>query len=392
MKWILFQNLLASAALAAAVAVPRPAQGLDIVKTVVLDDGRVLDWVRRESQHDNFTLPADWNSDKRNNRLVERFVYPIPQHLRGPEGTVPILRRGLVPFPEKRPPVVDASASPMVQLKTYLFEQQQQQDYTGQHWYATTGKGTKVTGGGGSISMFEPYLASKSDFSLIQTAMVRWYAKTVEWGTVTQSLEAGWMYYPPRGPKPMFFVFFNTNGYQGSSDYMCGWNTEVKGWVQADDSIFPGMSFEHMSVIGGEHHDFDVKFHLDDGKWWLKAFGKDIGYYPAELFSKQSKTEDTLAAYGDVINFFGEVYNSGAELTNTDMGSGNFPEAGDGKVAYVKNMVYLDGDGKEQMFTDGYIQESDRTRYRIKPFWNSGTTWKSYIYLGGPGADGVVGA
>ncbi len=386
MKWLLIQTFLASTALAVAVPVPRQAEGLDIVKTVLLKDGQVLDWVRRESQDVNFSLPLDWDLKKRSNALIEKFASPIPEHLRGPEGTVPILRRGLAPYPPKRLP--PGPSARFLDLNLNLLAAKP--DYTGQHWYASTGKQTKITGGGGGFSMFDPYLQSDYDFSLLQTAMVRYEAKTVEFGTIVQSLETGWMYYPPRGELPMFFVFFNTNGYNGVGDYMCGWNTEQKGWVQVDDTIYPGMSFDHMSVIGGEQHDFDAKFHLNDGKWWLKAFGKDIGYYPAELFSKKSKKEDTLAAYGDRIDFYGEVYNSGADLTTTDMGSGNFPEAGDGKVGYIKNMVYLDGDGKEQKYS-GYTQESDNTRYRIKTFFNSGTSWDSYVYLGGPGANGVVG-
>ncbi|ATY59115.1 hypothetical protein A9K55_002214 [Cordyceps militaris] len=386
MKSLLLQTLLVATALAAAVPLPRQAEGLDVVKTVVLKDGQVLDWVRRESQDANFSLPLDWSSQRKTNALAEKFTSLIPQHLRGPEGTVPIPRPGLSLLPPKQLRPIGGPHAPTLAMKLSSASQ----DYTGEHWYASTSKQTKVTGGGGGISMFEPYLQSQQEFSLVQTAIVRYEAKTVEFGTIPQSLEAGWMYYPPRGPKPMFFVFFNTNGYHGVGDYMCGWNTEQKGWVQVDDSIYPGMSFEHMSVIGGEQHDFDVHFHLSGGRWWLKAFGKDIGYYSADLFSKKSKKEDTLASYGDRIDFYGEVYNSGPALTTTDMGSGNFPEAGDGKVGYVKNMVYLDGDGKQQIYS-GYTQESDASRYRIKTFFNSGTSWDSYVYLGGPGANGVVG-
>ncbi|TQV95432.1 protein of unknown function DUF239 [Cordyceps javanica] len=386
MKSFFLQILFTSTALAAAVPLLRQAEGLDVVKTVVLKDGQVLDWVRRESQDVNFSLPVDWNSDKKSHALADKFKGLIPQHLRGPEGTVPIPRRGQTTFPEKLlMPTVYAQSS-VGEMKTSLSNE----DYTGQHWYASTSKQTKVTGGGGGFSMFEPFLETPREFSLLQTAIVRWEAKTVEFGTIPQTLEAGWMYYPPRGPLPMFFVFFNSNGYQGVGDYMAGWNTEQKGWVQVDDSIYPGMSFDHMSVIGGEQHDFDVKFHLTGGKWWLTVLGKDVGYYSADIFSKNSKKDDTLASYGDRIDFFGEVYNSGPKLTTTDMGSGNFPEAGDGKVGYIKNMVYLDGDGKQQMY-DGYTQESDSSRYRIKTFFNSGTSWDSYVYLGGPGADGVVG-
>lgn len=384
MKLYFLPTLLASTAWTFVVPVPRQAEGLDIVKTVVLEDGQVLDWVRRESQDVNFSLPPDWDSNLKRTAPMENFPNPIPEHLRGPEGTVPIPRRGLAPFPQKQLP--PGPRQPKTDFRVLVANQ----DNTGQHWYASTSNSTKVTGGGGIFSMYEPYLEEDEDFSVLQTAMVRYQAKTVEYGTITQTVEAGWMYYPPRGDRPMFFTFFNTNGYNGVGDNVCGWNTEQKGWVQVDNSFYPGMTFGAFSEIGGVQYDMDIRYHLDGGKWWLKAFGRDIGYYPAELFSKKSTKEDTLAAYGDRIDFYGEVYNSGPNLTGTDMGSGNFPEAGDGKVGYIRNMVYLDGNGKEQIYS-GYTQESDKSRYRIKPFWKSTSSWGSYIYVGGPGAGGVVG-
>lgn len=381
----LLYTLLSSAALALAVPIQATANDLEVVRTVVLEDGQVLDWIRQESQDGNFSLPISSGIENRHG-LLERVASPIPEHLRGPAGTVPVLRRGLTRYPEKKLPPLASPSGVEIELK-FL---DTNQDYTGQHWYAATSNPIQVTGGGASFSMFQPYLQSDQDFSLLQTAMVRQSANTVEFGTVTQTIEAGWMYYPPRGPKPMLFVFFNSNGYQGVGDYLCGWNSEQKGWVQTDASIYPGMSFDKMSVDGGAQYDFDLKFHLKDGRWWLTALGRDIGYYPAEIFSKNSVPSNTLAAYGDRIDFYGEVYNSGPSMTTTDMGSGEFPEAGAGRAAYIRNMVYLDANGKEQMY-GGYTQQSDPSRYRIKPFWNSGTSWSSYVYVGGPGAGGVVG-
>lgn len=386
MKFSFIQAFFASAALTVAVPVQNLRPGLDVVKTTVLEDGQVLDWVRRESQDDNFSLPADYGSNHKRHPILEKYVTPIPEHLRGPKGTVPIPRSGLAPFPPKQLPPLNGPARAHAAFKAV----DATPDYTGQHWYASTSNPLNVTGGGATISMFKPYLASDQDFSLLQVAMIRYEANTGDYGTITQTLETGWMYYPPRSDKPMFFTFFNTNGYQGNGDYVCGWNTEQKGWVQVDDSIYPGMSFDKMSVIGGEQHDFDVKYHLTDGKWWLKAFGRDIGYYPADLFSQNSKVDDTLASYGDTISFYGEVYNSGSALTATDMGSGNFPSAGTGKVGYLRNMVYIDKSGKEQTY-GGYTDESDSSRYQIKLFYKSKSSWDSYVYVGGPGAGGVVG-
>lgn len=385
MRFILLQSLFASAVLAYAVPASRQTPELDIVKTVTLDDGQVLDWVRRDSQ-DVFVPVPEETWDLRRSEKLEKLVSPIPEHLRGPEGTVPIPRRGLAPFPTKQMPPSKESGDAKTEFKAFSAKQ----NYAGTHWYSLATVQVKTTGAGGAFSMFKPFLESNQDFSLLQTAVMRYQAKTGDYGTIPQTLETGWLYYPPRGNKPMFFTFFTANGYQSMGDNLCAWNTEYKGWVQVDTSVYPGMMFDKMSVVGGEQHDFDAKFHLKDGKWWLKAFGRDIGYYPADLFSKNSNPSDTLAESGDRVDFYGEVYNSGYDKTSTDMGSGNFPDAGDGKVGYIRNMVFLDAQGKEQIY-NGYTTDTDGSMYKIRPFWNSASTWKSYIYVGGPGANGVVG-
>jgi hypothetical protein len=73
------------------------------------------------------------------------------------------------------------------------------------------------------------------------------------------------------------------------------------------------------------------------------------------------------------------------------MGSGNWPEAGWQQSAYIRNMVYTDTQGRDQVY-DGSrgAVVSDTGRYRMVNSWNSGTTWGSYMYLGGPGAGGVI--
>jgi hypothetical protein len=51
---------------------------------------------------------------------------------------------------------------------------------------------------------------------------------------------------------------------------------------------------------------------------------------------------------------------------------------------------YLDTNGTAQDYTASF-GDSNSTRYDHIVFPSSGTNWGSYIYLGGPSADGVVG-
>lgn len=65
-----------------------------------------------------------------------------------------------------------------------------------------------------------------------------------------------------------------------------------------------------------------------------------IGYYPASLFSANTDASRSLATGSNQINYYGEIYDSHPSLTRTDMGSGEWPEAGQGRSAYIRNMLY----------------------------------------------------
>lgn len=75
------------------------------------------------------------------------------------------------------------------------------------------------------------------------------------------------------------------------------------------------------------------------------------------------------------------------------MGSGAFPDQGYGQSAYIRNMVYTDSNGNDQKY-DGSrgIVVSDTNRYRMSADWSGSGSWGSYMYLGGPGAGGQIGA
>lgn len=51
---------------------------------------------------------------------------------------------------------------------------------------------------------------------------------------------------------------------------------------------------------------------------------------------------------------------------------------------------YLDTNGTSQDYTASF-GDSNSTRYDHMAFSSSDNSWGSYVYLGGPGAGGVVG-
>lgn len=244
-------------------------------------------------------------------------------------------------------------------------------------------------GGGAKINMYDSYVQSNGDFSLLQMAAIR---GDVPNGKGMQTVEAGWIHYPQLKSDPFLFTYYTTVGYTDSGDNIGGYNTDQKGWVQYDSAIYPGIRLTPVSTVNGAQYEFRLQYRLFQGNWWLYVIDRYIGYYPASLFSSGTNFASSLASQSSYITFFGETYNSGGFVTTTDMGSGHFPQAGFGKAAYIRNMQYLDTNDQLRDYNAPYgLVISDPNRYTLVNRFNSGTSWGSYMFVGGPGAGGVIG-
>lgn len=394
MQFSIFKAAALAAMLQTGSATPlRRADGLEVVATTTTADGQVIDWVVPESQSDSkIATPPSNPPQKRGihpsqpNSSVLRAMLGVDPGKQGPNGTVPIPRSsGKTLAPKRLPTKADDGASAKTDAA--------QDGSAGQHWYASSGQNVVNHGGKGTFSLFKAFTQNGADFSLLQTAVIRTNAAHAGTGAVTQTVEAGWINYPNQVADPHLFSYFTTNGYSADGDNVGGWNRDSAGWVQTDATIYPGIAFSPLSTDGGSQYELEIGYTLSGGNWWLWCLDRYIGYYPATLFSQGVNAADTLADHSDVIDFYGEIYNSETEVTTTDMGSGEFPETGFGKSAYIHNIVsvntdnvYVDYNGQDQLVV------SDTNRYRITPTWSSGTNWGSYFYLGGPGAGGAIGA
>ena len=204
----------------------------------------------------------------------------------------------------------------------------------------------------------------------------------------TKDIRINWI---QQKSQPHLFTFFTTDGYGGFANNKGGWNQDVTGWVQTDSQIFPGTAFSPLSTRGGTQYDIKIQWRLDNGNWWLFVLDRWIGYYPGSLFGAGTDPNKSLQTGSNQINFYGEIYDSHPQLTKTDMGSGNWPEAGWQQSAYIRNIVYADSNGADQRY-DGSrgIVVSDSNRYRMVTNFQGQTSWGSNIYLGGPGAGGAI--
>ncbi|KJZ78454.1 hypothetical protein HIM_01845 [Hirsutella minnesotensis 3608] len=385
MWWSVLKTLPALAVLQQ-LALAAPVDDRDtlpkVVQTTKTSFGQTIDWIRVDSQGKIASPPPGPLSNSKPTTQLSALTSALESAItKGPKGTVPVLREGFTSMPMKRLP--GAAVNGTVGKRD--------SSYAGTHWYASSGQSADNLGGSAVFSLFKAYVQYNGDFSLLQTAVIR--NNAVSQGSGSQTVEAGWINYPDQVQAPHLFSFYTTNGYASNADNVGGWNREVAGWVQVDDTIYPGVAFTPLSTVDGSQYEVTIGYQLFQGNWWLYAVDRWIGYYPASLFSQYGNSAAaTLATRSDMIDYYGEVYNSQAAMTTTDMGSGQFPEQGYGKSGYIRNMIYVDTNGTYQ-FYDGSkrVLQSDINRYRIKTFFKSGTNWGSYCFLGGPGAGGVSG-
>lgn len=355
---------------------------MQIIQTTTTASGQTIDWVPIDSQGVEIAAPPPPpGSDAAGNATQPdiKAMAAADPGLHGPAGTVPILRANPGANAPKRLPGMSND--------TLIADSD-----AGVHWYASTAQGVANHGGIGTLSMFRPYVQSGSDFSLLQTAIIRSNVPVAGGGTTSQTLEAGWINYPNQVSAQHIFTYFTTCGYAQQGANIGGWNRDQAGWVQVDATVFPGYAFSQIATDGGTQYDLNIQYQLYQGNWWLWVVNSWIGYYPANVFTKGVSSGSTLETSASSLNWYGEIYNSETAETTTDMGSGELANTGFGHAGYIHNIAYLDTNGNSQAYDgSGGVVVSDSSRYSLQTAFNSGSSWGSYMYLGGPGAGGKVG-
>jgi hypothetical protein len=366
---------------------------MKIVCTTETPHGQTIDWIPIDSQLKKGQKIAEPPSSgcklipprgERADKLV-RFELEDPKVKRGPSGTVPVLRKNLknIGFNQSLGKLIGKYT---MSRHEFPIEGRMQlaPSVDGPHRYASTSQNIICFGGEGVLSAFDPYCENPDDFSLMQIALVN-----TDTGKM-QTVEAGWQERKDSYGDwfPHLFLFYTTNGYTDEGDNKGGYNQDVDGWVQYDGSVHPGAISSPNSTRGGDQYVMQIKFQLYQGNWWFMCNGRWLGYYPASLFMGNRSVFSTLGDHAERIAFYGEIYDSNdvPGKTRSDMGSGYWPEYGWQWAAYQRNLkVQTDRVGGLSNY-NGVGWASDTDMYDIETHMNSGTTWESYFWMGGPGA------
>ena len=375
------------------------------VATTRTPSGAIIDWVPREAQLGGAPVatppppPVIEESQRKLLATPELLMAGVEQ---GPPGTVPFRRpdvtrmshtQSLAEQAQWKVPPPDGLLSREHNAKAAAeaagLPPSPAPDYTG-HYYGNSGQAVTNYGGIGSLSCFQPAVSSSGHFSLIQIGC------TNSQQGYYQSAEAGWIVLPNQyggDYTPHLFTFFTTNGYGKQDDYLGGWDTFHKGWVQVDAHLHPGSTFAPLSAVDGQQKQITIQYQLRGGNWWFAAQGVWMGYYPASLYAKPPKpgqpvsTANTLGDHADNIGFWGEVFDPDFTPPSTQMGSGEFAADGFGWSAYMLNLQVQTG--SNNTFADyngGAGSPTNAALYTINTYPTNTSAWRSYAFVGGPGA------
>ncbi|KAM0979512.1 hypothetical protein ACFX13_015640 [Malus domestica] len=234
--------------------------------------------------------------------------------------------------------------------------------------------GDQYYGAKASINVWAPRVTDQYEFSLSQIWVI-----SGSFGNDLNTIEAGWQVSPELygDNYPRFFTYWTTDAYQTTGCY----NLLCSGFVQTNNKIAIGAAISPRSSYGSRQFDIGLMVWKDPkhGHWWLE-FGNGllVGYWPAFLFSH-------LRSHASMVQFGGEIVNSRSRgyHTSTQMGSGQFAEAGSGKASYFRNLQVVDWDNNLLPLTNLHLLADHPNCYDIRQGRNN--VWGTYFYYGGPG-------
>jgi hypothetical protein len=364
---------------------------LKITRTTVTPAGQTLDWVPIESQisADIAGPPPAATPDVRMDPTRRTVSPEFDTGEDGPADHVPILR----PDFQRIKNVRDLTKRGGLRVNKNRANRKPTDPTPAGYFHALSSQSTTAYGSDAWLNLWDPAVdipSSPGDDHSISQLWLQNYQKTQ-----VQSIEGGLTVdHTLNGDSANhLFTYYTTNGYTKDGDNLGGYNRLVKGWVQYDSSIFPGIRINGASQQGvSPQLEIGIKFQLWQNNWWFGFNNNEsgpwiwLGYYPGSLFNGGIANQAQWVAWG------GEVYTALANpCTTTDqMGSGKKAADGWTRACYqrlIHNQTDLNGtlanyDGVAS--ADVAANNCPTDEYTVETFMNSGSSWDSYQFFGGP--------
>ncbi|KAI3967689.1 hypothetical protein MKX01_039599 [Papaver californicum] len=194
-----------------------------------------------------------------------------------------------------------------------------------------------------------------------------------------ETAEAGWIVYPRvyGDTATRFFVYWTAD----NSDKTGCFDLSCQGFVQTSSEIALGAKLDPISSIDGQQSHIPLFMYRDKNtqNWWLEFNGKQVGYWPPELFG-------LLKESAIMVQWGGEVYSrtiSHKEVTHTSTKMGSGIEALYHFSAWIRNTKIIDYSAVEKY--PEWVHE-----YMDEPDCYSSFNWVEYVkdpilFFGGRG-------
>jgi hypothetical protein len=371
---------------------------LTVAKTTTTPRGYALDWVPIESQSkEKIATPPPSDLSQTTAPDPKKPTKPVSFDIgeAGPAGHVPILRPDLSKL--QRPVTLEDYRSKRGGLLVNIHRSNKKptDPNPAGYFHATSSQTTQVFGCDAWLNVWDPKIDIPSspgdDHSISQTWLQNYTNPEL------QSLEAGLTVDNSLNGDSAnhLFTFYTTNGYTAEGNNIGGYNRLDGGWVQYHPTIYPGIAINGDSIPGGAQAEIGIKYQLYQGNWWFGVKNNEsgpwiwIGYYPTSLFG------NGITSSVQWVSFGGEVYSALSNPCSTEdqMGSGREASAGWSYAAYQRNIRNQSDIGGTMVNYNG-LPEVDvaanncpLNSYTIHCFMNSGTSFSSYQYFGGPTED-----
>ncbi|KAI3895467.1 hypothetical protein MKW92_051422 [Papaver armeniacum] len=232
--------------------------------------------------------------------------------------------------------------------------------------------GYHYIGAKGEINVWNPEVEKPDEYTTAQM----W---VVNGDHFAETAEAGWMVNPTvyGDTATRFFVYWTADASQktGCFDLMC------QGFVQINSEIVLGGKLDPVSSFEGHQYHIPLFMYWDKNtqNWWLEYDGKQVGYWPAELYG-------VLKLSAVTVQWGGEVYSNTImhrDMNHTSTKMGNGIEALYHFSAWIRNTKIIDYSAVEKY--PEWVHE-----YMDEPDCYSSFNWVEYVkepilYFGGRG-------
>jgi hypothetical protein len=351
--------------------------GWRIIETTQTYGGDVVDWLDPTSVPGSQIEPPPKPSPEElqtapgaSRGLTEFDMYP---ELRGPEGTVPLLRPSFARYVQGE---TEASS-----VEDFIRRHHVPGMPAGQkRLYAGLGKVVANKGATSWVNAFGGSIESET-LSLLEMAVV---CRGPDPGTTHEQVGIA-----ASRDRHIYFdslvrlqVEFMTAGDQVTGNQIGGWHPFFSGFIAAAGSPYPVGAVLAVSAVGGSQYEHPFTIQQSGGDWWVAYNGSWLGYYPGSLFNLINVSACEALWYG-------EVYDpTPTSWTWTDMGSGLFASAGYGNASYFRNPSYVATSGSSY-WADGTANLSPNAAacYTRTTMLSGAAPFTRYFYLGGPGGE-----